>query len=260
MVRDTTAPSLPPSSTAVREFYDRFSVRYLLRDFNIINLRHRAIAKLCRTFIPSEARVLEVGCGAGILTRVLQGHAREVMSLDISEKNILVASTYAPASNTTFHRADITELSAADLKGSFDAVLIADVIEHIPLDKHAAVFRVIESALSGSGIVILTFPTPEYQEHLKASSSPLLQAVDETVTLRHLLSVCSLSPIYFSYRNIFGINQYAHLVLARDPQYSAQPRNRLANAWLRVRSAAWYARNASFRRRVQARFRESGGE
>jgi trans-aconitate 2-methyltransferase len=237
----------------VKAFYDRFSASYLLGDFKLINLRHRAIKQLCRSYVPRGARVLEIGCGAGILTRELQAIAREVLSIDISDVNIAVASTYANGPNGRFIRGDVTEMGAAELSGPFDAVLLADVIEHIPIERHAALFKVLRSVLAPNGIVLITFPTEQYQEHLKRNQPQLLQAVDETVSLQHLLTASSLSPIYFAYRRVFGENQYAHLVLAADPQYRAMHASLLSKGWLRFKSLGWHARNAGFLRKVGRR-------
>ena len=58
--------------TETKSFYDEFSKNVLMNDFRSINLRHEAIKNLCKQFIPKGAKVLEIGCGVGIISKYLQ--------------------------------------------------------------------------------------------------------------------------------------------------------------------------------------------
>ena len=129
----------------VKEYYDEFAKKVFVRDFEVRTRRHDAVRMLCEEFIPAGCRILEIGCGSGINTHFLQRHGSEVLALDIGENNIAIASEYANTANTSFKMLDITR-QADEIRshGPFDAVLLADVIEHIPLDKHAELFANIE--------------------------------------------------------------------------------------------------------------------
>ena len=245
----------------VREFYDDFAGRVLLQDFLRPNARHDAIKKLCDTHIRPGSKVLEIGCGAGIITKHLSATASKVFSIDISENNVQLATMYAGGANVELAVVDVIEQpQALDRLAPFDAVLLADVIEHIPVDKHPAVFASIERVLGDGGLVLLTYPSPEYQQHLTQHDPESRQVIDETVELRELLAATSLRPLSFNYRSIFHENQYVHLVLSRPRRF--EPRPVQDGLWGRIRfklrKLLWRNRHAAFVRRAEKHLSESG--
>jgi len=245
----------------VREFYDEFAESVLLSDFERPNERQDAIKALCDRFIPERARVLEIGCGAGIITAHVAKRAREVFAVDISDNNVLIAKEFVRAANVEFEVVDVVE-QAGELasRGPFDAVLLADVIEHIPKSGYRPLFAAIEGALATRGRVILTYPTPEYQRHLKEQAKSALQVIDEEVELSEILAIVSLKPVYFSYRDVWHQNQYAHLVLERSPRFDESPlaRSSLARWRFRLRKHLWRLRHAGFVRRMRRRLADRG--
>ena len=79
----------------------------------------------------------------------------------------------------------------------FDAILVPDVLEHIPKERQRALFERIENLLGPRGIVLITYPSPEYQEYLRRERPELLQVVDETLRLSEILAITSLRPRVF---------------------------------------------------------------
>jgi SAM-dependent methyltransferase len=248
-------------SRDVREFYNRFAGEVLIEDFRRLNLRQDAVRRLCREFIPAGARVLEIGCGAGINVRHLSRFAGRVVGVDISERNIEIAKEYAGSANTEFRVLDVIhgagELAAL---GPFDAVVLPDVIEHVPLERHHQLFAAVESVLARPGSVLITYPSPEYQSYLKSHEPKTLQLVDETIELDDLLRHTSLKIVHFSYKHVWSRNQYVHLVLGTDRSFTAEPveRSAISRIVYRVRKRLWRARNFPFLRRVGKRLGAAG--
>ncbi|NTW50047.1 MAG: class I SAM-dependent methyltransferase, partial [Chlorobiales bacterium] len=151
------------NSETVRQYYNAFSSQVLLGDFVQLNPRQQAIKALCAEHLAPDFRALEIGCGAGILTNFLSKRAASVMAVDISDVNIAVASEYnRKQTNITFISQDIlTNAAQVEQNSPYDFVLFADVIEHIPIEKHGQVFALVERILSERGVVVLTLPTPE---------------------------------------------------------------------------------------------------
>jgi len=241
-------------SSEVREFYDQFSGRVLIRDFSYVNLRHEAIRQLCGRFIAPGSSVLEVGCGAGIISKFLGKAASRVLAIDISPKNVELAREFAAASNVSFDVIDIVEQGQQlEKHGPFDVILAADVIEHIPKAKYGSVFSTLEGLLSGSGRVILSFPSPEIQEYMKAHQPDDVQVIDESIELTDLLSVTSLKPLYFSYCDIFGRNDYVHVVLTAERPCTAHAEGLPPLQWItsRLKKYRWRLGNLGFLRRVK---------
>ncbi len=223
----------------VKEFYNEFSKSTLNRDFKQINLRHTAIKHLISKYLGPNHRVLEIGCGAGIITRFIAKRVREVLAVDISDVNIETARRYVQSSNCNFASLDITTPEAwSALPSKFDVVILADVIEHIPLEKHEFLFGAIRERMVESGWLILTFPSPEFQTYLSETSPAELQIVDEQIEIAGLLSNCPLHLNFFSYCPAWDTNQYVHAVFMNGTP-SIKPI--IPSFWCRIyrRTANW---------------------
>lgn len=94
----------------------------------------------------NAASVLDVGCGNGLLTERLR-HERFAVGVDRSRYALMQFS--APRS-----RADVTALPFAD--GTFDCVVCAEVIEHLPLSMYRAALR--EMARVAKRYILITVP------------------------------------------------------------------------------------------------------
>ena len=76
-------------------------------------------------------RVLDIGCGGGLLCEPLCRMGAEVVGLDASQTNIGIASTHAAEGNLEIeYRATTAESLAAEGK-KFDVVLTMEVVEHV---------------------------------------------------------------------------------------------------------------------------------
>ena len=83
--------------------------------------------------LPDRARVLEIGCGTGAISRVLatRPEAAVVVGVDPSEVFLRRARQLAEGlPNLTFERADGADVPMPD--GSVDAVILHTVLSHVP--------------------------------------------------------------------------------------------------------------------------------
>ena len=67
-------------------------------------------------------------------------------------------------------------------------------------------------------------------------------------------SVTKLKPVYFSYRKVWDDNEFAHLVLSRNPVFVKKHQRMSPYQKLRfwTRKYLWRARNAAFVRKMRA--------
>lgn len=241
-------------SSEVREFYDEFAGRVLVRDFYYINRRHEAIKALCDRFVSPGSSILEIGCGVGIITKYLGRRAAGVFAVDISAKNIEIAREFAGSSQIRFEVIDVLDPPAElDEQAPFDIVILADVIEHIPKSKYRQLFGTIERVLKESGRVVLSFPSPEVQAYMASHQPDDIQVIDESIEAGDILSATSLKLLYFSYCDIFGKNDYVHAVLTPARPFAGIGGKRGLIDWFRsrIRKYRWRAANRGFLRRLK---------
>src|SRR5262249_40644992 len=143
-----------PSREDVTAFYDRFVDRQTKIG---INQRHEAIlAWLLRFGMRPDDRVLEIGCGSGTLTQLLAEALPEgsVFGFDLSPKTVEAArERLAPFGNTQVVAGDVLEVDAGS--DPYDVVVLPDVIEHIPIQLHDALFGRIASWVRPEGFVLV---------------------------------------------------------------------------------------------------------
>ncbi|RPE82047.1 bifunctional 2-polyprenyl-6-hydroxyphenol methylase/3-demethylubiquinol 3-O-methyltransferase UbiG [Vulcaniibacterium tengchongense] len=79
------------------------------------------------------ARVLDVGCGAGLLSEALAGEGAQVTALDLSPELLKVARLHGLESGVRVdYRQQSVESLAAETPGAFDAVTCMEMLEHVP--------------------------------------------------------------------------------------------------------------------------------
>ena len=78
-------------------------------------------------------KVLDVGCGGGLLAEALFDEGAEVSAIDVTKRNIEVAKHHANThkKNISYHLTDAKSFSN-DHKNYFDIVTCLEVLEHVP--------------------------------------------------------------------------------------------------------------------------------
>lgn len=76
-------------------------------------------------------RVLDIGCGGGLLSEPVARMGADVVGADPSEKNIGIASTHAKASGVAVDYRAVTAEQLAEAGETFDIVLNMEVVEHV---------------------------------------------------------------------------------------------------------------------------------
>ena len=110
--------------------------------------------------IPANATVLDVGCGAGIMSALAAGpgRAKSVTGFDISEKSIAIARgvKIADACAMTFHALPAGEFP----QGEFDVVLCIDVLHHVPPAVQWDFLREVCGRVKAGGVLIFKDISP----------------------------------------------------------------------------------------------------
>lgn len=102
------------------------------RPLHLINpLRLEWIARRARL---SGARVLDVGCGGGILSDAMARRGADVLGIDMAEKPLKVAQLHAleAATPSIGYRLISAEALAEEEPASFDVLTCMEMLEHVP--------------------------------------------------------------------------------------------------------------------------------
>jgi 2-polyprenyl-6-hydroxyphenyl methylase/3-demethylubiquinone-9 3-methyltransferase len=80
------------------------------------------------------ARVLDVGCGGGILADAMARRGAHVLGIDLADKPLKVAELHALEADTPNidYRLVSAEALADEMPGAFDAVTCMEMLEHVP--------------------------------------------------------------------------------------------------------------------------------
>lgn len=79
------------------------------------------------------ARVLDVGCGAGLLSEGMARRGAQVLGIDLAQASLEVAATHAREHNVQVqYRRQSAEQLAAEQPGEFEIVTCLEMLEHVP--------------------------------------------------------------------------------------------------------------------------------
>ena len=85
-----------------------------------------------RTALPG-AQVLDVGCGAGLLSEAMAGEGAQVVALDLAPELIKIARLHRLETGVSVdYRLQSVESLAVEMPGRFDAITCMELLEHVP--------------------------------------------------------------------------------------------------------------------------------
>lgn len=79
----------------------------------------------------SELRILDIGCGGGLLSEALARMGASVVGVDASERNVKTAMTHADESDLSVEYRWGAAEGLAEAGETFDAVMNMEVVEHV---------------------------------------------------------------------------------------------------------------------------------
>lgn len=131
VVRDRKRPTIN------NEWYSDLGARwYDAQDTPIALLRAEARHRnpwisdvLTRTYGQRPLRVLDLGCGAGLLTNFLAQLGHHVTGIDATQENLTIARERDRSGRATYQVGNACEIPCAD--GSFEVACAMDLLEHI---------------------------------------------------------------------------------------------------------------------------------
>lgn len=171
----------------VRSGYDRIAERYAAAATTgrTDATYYRSFLDRCIGRLPDGARVLDLGCGAGIVAGELSTRAR-VVGVDLSSEQLRLAR--GRVSTGLFVQADMTRLEVRDR--SLDAVAAFWSIIHVRRELHADLFGRIRRWLRPGGLLFGTLGSGDNPEERQDDfyGAPMYWSHFDARTNRRLLA------------------------------------------------------------------------
>jgi trans-aconitate 2-methyltransferase len=215
-------------SKNVSDFYDKFASSQVKTG---INLRHYYLFNRLKKFgLKKDSTVLEIGCGIGTLTSLIVKYIKkgQMLATDISPENIAIArSRLAGYSNMKFVVSDMSDFDAGR---KFDFIVLADVIEHIPVNAHPSLFETLVRHMHPGTIVFIHVPHPKSIEYFECNDKSRLQIIDQAIYANMLVSNAERSGMilrtYVAYTLFHTENDYvlATFGLSGEINFTSAPR------------------------------------
>jgi 2-polyprenyl-3-methyl-5-hydroxy-6-metoxy-1,4-benzoquinol methylase len=204
-------------SNEISGFYDKFSRQQLKTG---INLRHYYLfSQILKSGLKRNSKVLEIGCGIGTLTKLVADYVKkgEVTGVDISPENIEIAkSRLRKSDHVRFVVSDMTDFMEGKL---YDFILLADVIEHIPVENHKALFKTLSDHMHPGSLIFINVPHPQSIEYYRRNDPSKLQIIDQSIYAGQLMPDVEgnglLLKKYFSYSLFHDQDDYAVVVFKK---------------------------------------------
>lgn len=133
--------------------YDEVAQRYLEWSPLRPSGPRRAYLQRALDLVPAGARVLELGCGAGVPMTAALAEGRHMTGVDISATQVELARRNVPTA--TFLHADMTALAFEP--EAFDAVVAFYSLTHVPRDDVPALLARIRDWLRPGGTFLASF-------------------------------------------------------------------------------------------------------
>jgi SAM-dependent methyltransferase len=135
---------------AVEAGYDALAERFLAWSSRVQGDPRERFLEAFVDRLPDGARVLDLGCGAGVPSTRRLAERFEVTGVDISKAQLRLARRYVPAA--TFVRGDIAKLAFPPC--SFTGITALYSISHLPREEHSDLFVRLCSWLEPGGLLL----------------------------------------------------------------------------------------------------------
>ncbi len=209
------------SKQQVEEFYNTYKEKQKKIG---VNIRHRTILKNLKAIgLQPNSNVLEVGCGIGtvsglILKNIPNG---KFVGVDISIESIEMANKlYSNFKNAQFITND---MSAFTHTVKFDFVVLPDVLEHIPLEQHNNLFKVISQVCTQNTTILINIPEPNCLNWIRKNAPEKLQIIDQSLSMQDILNNCYPYGFKLFSMHSYGLqyeqNEYTSIVLKNNMEH-----------------------------------------
>jgi|GEM_PF-454693 cyclopropane fatty-acyl-phospholipid synthase-like methyltransferase len=182
-------PSTVLMPTAPRKTPEQLQALYgvaYVDSFNSTQLLARIERLLARCSVGKSDKVVDFGCGSGLLMPYLAPRAHSYTGVDFSSAFIATAvarQQQLGIANADFHCDDITHFCRQH-QGEFDAAFALDFSEHVYDDEWLQILTAIRSSLKPGGRFYLHTPNREFFVEVLKAHNVILRQFPEHIAVR----------------------------------------------------------------------------
>src|SRR5690606_23940501 len=118
--------------------------------------------------------------------------------------------------NATFVQTDMSDFSRPE---RFDFFVFPDVLEHIPAEQHAALFRTVAAHAASGAKILINIPEPECLDWMRRHHPEKLQIIDQSLSLSKLIADVEAAGFHLRsvvpYRLFHDVDEYVSLVFSK---------------------------------------------
>lgn len=126
--------------------------------------RYKFVSKM----LSGKKRVLEVGCGDAVGTRIVQQEVGSLCAVDFDP--IFIKDINERMEEKWRFKCRVYDMLKGPMEGKFDAAYSLDVLEHIPKETEHVFMRNICESLEPNGVLIIGTPSIQSQVYATAQS------------------------------------------------------------------------------------------
>ncbi len=188
--------------------YDKVAEKYTA---TFLTDPDRDIVDLFLSFLPKNSRILDVGCGPGIIANYMHKKGYQIEGIDISEKMIELAKKRAP--QCRFRLLDMRDLDYP--QDSFDGIVALYSIIHIPKSDIFDVFTKFSRVLKSGGYLLVAVQEGKGEVLLSDPLAPgekVFLNLFEKEELLEILNKLGFNILHISKRSpVVGEFPYPHI-------------------------------------------------
>lgn len=201
-------------------YYDNYLDRQVKSGIN--KRIHHLYRKLAHHGLDRKLDILEIGCGIGALTYLLSRRIKDghIEAIDFSQQSVDFAVKHIDNSKIHFSCSDVLGYKPAI--SQFDYILLFDVLEHIPEEKHEELFRKIFNWMHNDSFLFINLPNPEYILYDQKNNPDVLQEVDQPVYLHELAPLLNKQRLHIWNMETYSIwvrNDYQFYVVQKQKAF-----------------------------------------
>lgn len=166
----------------IRDIYNEHATEYINEVGDDIQTYELSSLQAFWELLPSNATILDVGCGSGKHAHWLQENGCEVTAVDISDEMVMYAEKHFPS--LTVVRGTVQDISEAH----FDGIWCLRVFHHIPIAEQGGFLDELSAHLRTEGMLYITAAHDDHDFEVHDSRNGALKKRLTKESFRQLLT------------------------------------------------------------------------